>query len=44
LNKLENHGGYDWETYIKTRKLWITETNCNGDPDAIDDFGIASQE
>merc|ERR1712166_1654159 len=23
--------GKDWSTYVDSRPLWVTETNCNGD-------------
>jgi len=23
--------GFDWDSYLRSRKLWITETNCNAD-------------
>lgn len=27
------YGGYNWEKYILSRKIWLTETTCNWDKD-----------
>ena len=45
-SQLGNYKGYDWKTYIDSCELWVTETNCNGDPDAKEgpDGGIDSEE
>jgi hypothetical protein len=30
------YGGRDWEKFIKSRKVWVTETNCNWEPDFLE--------
>jgi len=44
--QLGDYKGFDWKTYIDSCDLWVTETNCNGDPDAPEgpEGGIASEE
>ena len=27
----ENADDYDWNAYVDARRIWVTETNCNGD-------------
>lgn len=45
LYNLEKFGGdYDWKAYLKTVKLWITETNCNADFDADEIAGTPAGE
>jgi hypothetical protein len=31
ISKGDSSGGKDWEEYVNTRLIWVTETNCNGD-------------
>jgi hypothetical protein len=47
MEYFEEHGknnNYDWEGYLKNAKIWVTETSCNGDPDAKDGTDIPSEE
>ncbi len=33
INRLNNHGDYNWSSYINKKKIWVTETNCNWERD-----------
>ncbi len=33
--ELGNYGGYDWSSFVRSKTVWFTETNCNWDPDFL---------